>query len=131
MRSTHMASSSPNETTDTSIPTGFSGLLGVRRTARLRRVMRQTGLPPGAILDLALELLDIASQRIAPSPIHRTAVGLGTARWRNVSAEERSRVLRAVAQARWAKHRGQDGSEEQRTGSALPGDVVDRNDEPA
>lgn len=126
-----MASSSPTEPTDAGIPTAFSSVLGVRRTARLRRVMRQTGLPPSEILDLALELLDIASQRIAPSPIHRTAVGLGAARWRNVSAEERSRVLRAVAQARWAKHRGQMGSEEERTGSAVPGDVVDRNDEPA
>jgi hypothetical protein len=126
-----MAPSSLNQTVDTAIPTGFSSFLGVRRTARLRRVMRQTGLPASEILDLALELLDIASQRIAPSPIHRTAVGLGAARWRNVSAEERSRVLRAVAQARWAKHHGQIGSEEERTGSAVPGDVVDRNDEPA
>jgi hypothetical protein len=67
--------------------------------------MRQSGLPPEVLLDLAIELLDIASQRLSPEPIHRTAVGLGAARWRNVSPEERSRMLRKAAQARWAKHR--------------------------
>lgn len=117
-----MAISSSNQTTDAGIPTEFSSLLGVRRTARLRRVMRQTGLPPEAILDLALELLDIASQRIAPSPIHRTAIGLGAARWRHVSAEERSRVLRGVAQARWAKRRNQD--EQGRDSAGAPADPV-------
>lgn len=88
----------PSELTDE-----LSRLLGARRSARLRRIMRQTGLPPEALLDLAIEMLDIASKRLAPSPIHRTAVGLGTARWRNVSPEERSEVLRRAAQARWAK----------------------------
>jgi hypothetical protein len=80
--------------------------LGTRRAARLRRVMRQTGLPPEVLLDLAIELLDIASRKLAPPPIKRTAVGLGAARWRNVSPEERSEVLRKAAEARWAKHRG-------------------------
>jgi acyl-CoA reductase-like NAD-dependent aldehyde dehydrogenase len=32
-------------------------------------------------------------------------VGLGAARWRNVSPEERSELLRRAAQARWAKER--------------------------
>ena len=77
--------------------------LGARRTARLQRVMRQTGLPPEVLLDLAIEMLDLASRRLSPAPIHRTAVGLGTARWRNVSPEERSETLRRAAQARWAK----------------------------
>jgi hypothetical protein len=58
-----------------------------------------------AVLDLALELLDIASRKLAPTPINRQAVGLGTARWRNVGAEERSEALRKAAQARWAKPR--------------------------
>jgi hypothetical protein len=80
--------------------------LGVRRTRRLRAVMRQTGLPAEALLDLSLELVDMASRKLSPTPIKRTAVGLGTARWRNVSAEERSRLLRLAVQARWAKHRG-------------------------
>ena len=71
----------------------------------LRRVLRQSGLPVEAVLDLALELLDIASRKLAPSPINRQAVGLGTARWRNVGAEERSEALRKAAQARWAKPR--------------------------
>ena len=83
----------------------LSRLLGARRTARLRRVMRQSGLPPEVLLDLAIELLDIASRRLSPAPLQRTAVGLGAARWRNVSPEERSRLLRKAAQARWAKHR--------------------------
>ena len=71
----------------------------------LRRIMRQTGLPPEVLLDLGLEMLDIASRKLSPSPIKRQAVGLGAARWRNVSAEERSEALRKAAQARWAKPR--------------------------
>ena len=71
----------------------------------LRRIMRQSGLPPEVLLDLALEMLDIASRKLAPSPIKRQAVGLGAARWRNVSPEERSEALRKAAKARWAKPR--------------------------
>ncbi len=81
----------------------LSRLLGTRRTTRLKRVMRQTGLPPEALLDLAIEILDLASRKLSPPPIQRTAVGLGAARWRNVSPEERSETLRRAAQARWAK----------------------------
>ena len=77
--------------------------LGVRRTMTLKRIMKQTGLPPEVLLDLALEMLDIASRKLSPSPIRRQAVGLGAARWRNVSPEERSEALRRAAQARWAK----------------------------
>lgn len=80
-------------------------MLGARRTVRLRRIVRQTGLPPEVLLDLALEMLDLASRKLSPSPIKRQAVGLGAARWRNVSPEERSEVLRRAAQARWAGHR--------------------------
>lgn len=86
-------------------------MLGARRAARLRGIMRQTGLPPEALLDLAIEILDLASRKLSPPPIQRTAVGLGTARWRNVSAEERSKVLRRAAKARWAKHRRQQRKE--------------------
>ena len=71
----------------------------------LRRIMRQSGLPMEVVLDLALELLDIASRKLAPTPLNRQAVGLGTARWRNVGPEERSEALRRAAQARWAKPR--------------------------
>jgi hypothetical protein len=83
----------------------FMRLLGARRSARLRRIMRQTNLPPEVLIDLALEILDIASRKLSPSPIERTAVGLASARWRNVSPEERSAVLRRAAQARWAKQK--------------------------
>jgi len=79
--------------------------LGARRTARLKAVMRNSGLPAEPLLDLALELLDIASRRLSPPPVKRMAIGLGAARWRNVSAEERSRLLRRAVQARWAKAR--------------------------
>src|SRR5262245_8283617 len=79
--------------------------LGARRAARLRGVIRVTGLPPEALLDLALELLDTASRKLSPPPIRRTALGLGAARWRNIGAEERSRLLTQVVQARWAKAR--------------------------
>jgi hypothetical protein len=55
-------------------------------------------------------MLDVASRKLSPSPIKRQAVGLGAARWRNVSPEERSETLRRAAQARWAKHRRNDKS---------------------
>ena len=87
------------------VPEEFARLLGVRRTMTLRRIIRQCGLPPEALLDLALELLDIASRKLSPSPIKRQAVGLGAARWRNVGPEERSKALSLAAKARWAKHR--------------------------
>src|SRR4051794_1766489 len=87
------------------VSTELATYLGVRRTTTLRRIMRQTGLPPEVLIDLALELLDLASRKLSPSPITRQAVGLGTARWRNVGPEERSEALRKAAQARWAKPR--------------------------
>ena len=79
--------------------------LGVRRTMTLRRIMRQSGLPPEALLDLAFEILDISSRKLAPTPVQRQAVGLGAARWRNVGPEERSEALRRAAKARWAKRK--------------------------
>ena len=88
------------------VSTELATCLGVRRTMTLRRIMRQTGLPPEVLLDLALEMLDIASRKLSPSPIKRQAVGLGAARWRNVGPVERSEALRRAAQARWAKPRG-------------------------
>jgi hypothetical protein len=98
-----MTSRKQNSASAGRLTTELARVLGARRTARLRRVMRQTGLPPEALLDLALELIDLASRKLAPSPIRRTAVGLGAARWRNVSPEERSKALRKAAQARWGK----------------------------
>jgi hypothetical protein len=68
--------------------------------------MRLTGLPPEVVLDLAIELVDVATRRITPNPIQRTAVGLGAARWRNVSPEERSALMRRAAMARWEKRGG-------------------------
>ena len=87
------------------IPEDLATCLGVRRSMTLKRIMRQSGLPPEVLIDLALEMLDIASRKLSPSPIKRQAVGLGAARWRNVSPEERSEALRKAAQARWAKPR--------------------------
>jgi hypothetical protein len=91
--------------TDDPLTVELTRLLGARRTARLRRVVRQTGLPPEVLLDLALELLDIASRKLSPPPITRTAVGLGAARWRHVSPEKRSEAGRRAAEARWKKRR--------------------------
>jgi hypothetical protein len=85
------------------IPEDLAQCLGVRRSMTLQRIMRQTGLPPEVLLDLALEMLDIAGRKLSPSPIQRQAVGLGAARWRNVSKEERSATMRRAVQARWAK----------------------------
>lgn len=79
--------------------------LGARRSDRLRSLMRYTGLPPEVLLDLALELVDIASRRLSPLPIQRTAVGLGAARWRNISPKERSDIMRQVSLGRWGKQR--------------------------
>jgi hypothetical protein len=87
------------------MPENLANHLGVRRTMTLKRIIRQTGLPPEVLLDLALEMLAVASRKLAPSPIRRQAVGLGTARWRYVSAQDRSDALRRVALARWAKQR--------------------------
>ena len=88
-----------------SVPPALTRALGVRRANRLKAIVKYTGLPAEILIDLAIELLDIASRRLAPPPIKRTAIGLGAARWRNVSAEERSDLLRKAVQARWAKHR--------------------------
>src|SRR5262245_49719628 len=98
-----MSTTKPLRSEQTEIPTELSKCLGVRRTTILKRIMRQSGLPMEVVLDLALEILDIASRKLAPTPINRQAVGLGTARWRNVGPEERSAALRKAAQARWAK----------------------------
>ena len=100
--------------TGAQIPADLAACLGVRRTLTLRRIIRQSGLPPEVLLDLALEMLDIASRKLSPSPIKRQAVGLGAARWRNVGPEERSEALRRAAQARWAKQRtkGRDDSDQ-------------------
>lgn len=67
--------------------------------------MRETALPPEIVLDLALDLIEIAAQKLTPPPVRRFALGLGAARWRNVSPEKRSEALRRAAQARWAKYR--------------------------
>jgi hypothetical protein len=93
------------------IPEDLATCLGVRRSMTLKRIMRQSGLPPEVLIDLALEMLDIASRKLSPSPIKRQAVGLASARWRNVSPEVRSETLRKAAQARWAKHRRSGGED--------------------
>lgn len=95
----------PSSSISSDLTAELARTLGTRRTTRLRRLMRRTGLPPEVLLDLAMELLDLASKKLSPAPIQRTAVGLGAARWRNISAEERSRVMRKAAEARWRKHR--------------------------
>ena len=87
------------------VPPDLAKAIGVRRANRLKSIVKYTGLPAEVLIDLAIELLDIASRKLSPPPITRTAVGLGAARWRNVSPEERSELLTKAVQARWAKHR--------------------------
>src|SRR5438067_13769545 len=89
------------------LPPELARVLGARRSARLRAIMRHSGLPPEPLLDLAIEMLDLASRKLSPPPIRRTAVGLGAARWRNVSSTVRSEVMRRVVQARWEKHKAE------------------------
>ena len=48
------------------VPSELATCLGVRRTMTLRRIMRQSGLPLEVLLDLALEMLDIASRKLSP-----------------------------------------------------------------
>jgi len=100
-----MSTRKTDSNADVAIPAELAEALGVRRSITLRRLVHQTSLPPEVLIDLALEILDLASRKLAPSPVQRKAVGLGAARWRNVSPEERSKTLRKAAQARWAKHR--------------------------
>lgn len=57
-------------------------------------------------VDDRLDLVErVDKPALALSPIKRQAVGLGAARWRNVSPEDRSEALRKAARARWEKHR--------------------------
>ena len=105
--SVRMKSPARNKPTLTVAP-DLAKALGVRRANRLKSIVKYTGLPAEVLMDLAIELLDLASRKLSPAPITRTAIGLGAARWRNVSAEERSELLRKAVQARWAKHRRSD-----------------------
>ena len=95
----------PRSTIGADLTAELTRMLGTRRAIRLRRIMRRTGLPPETLLDLAIEMLELASRKLSPEPIQRTAVGLGAARWRHISAEERSRVMRKAAEARWKQYR--------------------------
>ena len=100
-----MVNESIGVTSDHTLAPALARALGARRSARLRAVMRNSGMTAEPLLDLAIELLDIASRKLTPPPVRRMAVGLGAARWRNVSAKERSRLMRRAVQARWAKQR--------------------------
>lgn len=93
----------PQVTTD--LTPVLADALGARRAALLRRIARKSGLPPEAVIDLALAIVDMASTKLAPSPISRQAVGLGAARWRDVAPAQRSELMRRAVEARWAKHR--------------------------
>lgn len=107
--STRMASTKSRLTTETGLTVELARVLGARRTKQLRRVIKLTGLPAEVVLDLAIDLVDVASRKIASSSVERTAIGLGAARWRNVSAKDRSEAMRKAVQARWAKARASKG----------------------
>ena len=90
---------------DTSrLPTALSRGLGVRRSVRLSRVVKHTGLPPEALLDLAIELVERLADRLPRHASDNAArVGLASGRWNRTPAEKRSAILRAVARARWTR----------------------------
>lgn len=80
--------------------------LGVRRATRLSRVSRSTRLPPEALLDLALDLLETLNRHLASGTRSGNAiVTLANERWKHTSPEERSKALRHVALARWSRRR--------------------------
>jgi len=77
--------------------------LGVRRSQRLIRIAKKTGMPPEALLDVAIELLECVVGRLSPyRKDSKPLPGLASGRWRTTPPEERSKILRRVAQARWA-----------------------------
>jgi hypothetical protein len=82
--------------------------LGVRRASRLARAARDAQLPPEALLDLALDLLEVLNRRLTLTS--QPAVGLATERWKRLSAQARSDALRRVAQARWPPHERKRGT---------------------
>lgn len=88
----------------------LSRALGVRRTARLRRLIADTGLPPEPLIDLALEMLGTVCRRFGRAPDDTKPVGLATARWQKIRPGERSNTLRRAALARWARSKQPIGS---------------------
>ena len=77
--------------------------LGVRRSRRLLRITKKTSMPPEALLDVAIELLECVVGRLSPYPADSKPLpGLASGRWRTTPPAERSEILRRVAQARWA-----------------------------
>ncbi len=100
-----MAKHDQASTRPSRVSSDLARALGPRRAAFLRRLVRDTGLPAEVLIDLGLEHVDISARKLAPPPLTRTALALNSARWRNISPEERSVMLRKAAQARWEKHR--------------------------
>ena len=95
----------------------LASALGPRRAAFLRRLVRETGLPPEVLIELGLEHVDISARKLAPPPLTRTSWALNSARWRAISPEARSEMLRKAAQARWDKHRREKRQSEKGEGS--------------
>jgi len=57
--------------------------LGVRRSQRLFRIAKKTGMPPEALLDVAIELLECVVGRLSPYPANSKPLpGLASGRWR-------------------------------------------------
>ena len=67
----------------------------------MARMARHAQLPPEALLDLGLDLLEVLNRHLTPTSV--PSVGLATGRWNRLSPQERSDALRKVAQARWAR----------------------------
>ncbi len=113
-----MAKKDQKPTRPSRVPTDLARALGPRRASFLRRLVRDTGLPAEVLIDLGLEHVDISARKLAPPPITRTALALNAARWRKISPEQRSVMLRKAAQARWEKHRRENHQAEKTEGEA-------------
>lgn len=112
-----MAKKDQQPTRPSRVPTDLARALGPRRASFLRRLVRDTGLPAEVLIDLGLEHVDISARKLAPPPLTRTSWALNSARWRAISPEARSEMLRKAAQARWDKHRREKRQSEKGEGS--------------
>jgi hypothetical protein len=84
-----MASAKRNDVLTRGISRDLRRGLGIRRATRLSRVARDTQIPPEALLDLALELLEVLNRHLVPRSARGDAVvGLASERWRRTTPEE-------------------------------------------
>ena len=80
-----MSTRKTDSNSDVAIPAELAEALGVRRSITLRRLVHQTSLPPEVLIDLALEILDLASRKLRSVPVGANPTGAAVS-VRNASA---------------------------------------------